>query len=145
MSTCLELFYAYRLENHIDGTVYICIYICVFSCFRRFFCTRLNDFKYIDLIQIIYTHFYGSKESIKILHKQFFIQIFWRHFILWIPIQYNSRSFVRFRVFFSDTNNYMVSSNYSGLIILICLNTVLWFQIIFNMVWFLCLMAHQPL
>ena len=37
---------------------------------------------------------------------------------------------VWFQVFLSNTNNYMVSSNYFYLMIVICLHAVMWFQVI---------------
>ena len=37
-----------------------------------------------------------------------------------------------FQEFLSNTNNYMVSSNYFNLIIIICLHAVMWFHILSN-------------
>ena len=72
MSTCLRLFYAYKLGNHVHCTF---IFTFLYSCFFRvFFCT------------------------------------------------------VIYKVLLSNTNNYMVSSNYSNLIIAICLHTIIWLQ-----------------
>ena len=46
-----------------------------------------------------------------------------------IPQTNNFHTVVWFQVFLSNTNDYMVSSNYFYLMIVICLHTVIWFEI----------------
>ena len=47
-----------------------------------------------------------------------------------IPNTNNLHTLVWFQAFPSNANNYMVSSNYVYLIIVICFHTVIWFQVI---------------
>ena len=44
----------------------------------------------------------------------------------------NLHAVVWFQVFLSNTNDYVVSNNHFNSIIVICLYTVIWFQVTYN-------------
>ena len=63
----------------------------------------------------------------------FFVLLFHRVFL---------HTAIAYKVFLSNTNIYIVSRNYFYLIIVICLHTVIWFQVTNNNPWFALVLWH---